>query len=836
MYSVIKKSLAHIVATSVFLILISVYFAPSIFQKKTIQQADMQKAAGMATDVEEYYKKEGGISAWSGMMFSGMPSYQTRFYNNFPNYLNYLEKPIKAIDYTGASMILTALICFYILMCIMDIKHWLAIAGAIAFSFASYNFIIIAVGHITKMYVIAFMPLTIGGIKLLFRKNWLWGIVVFTLGICLSVVNGHIQITYYLFLFCIFLFVGLVVDKFRKKEYLFSVKASGMIVLAIVFAILPSMGSLYINYEASQESTRGQSNLITVKDKEENRRQSPGLDIDYAFSWSYGRSELLTLLIPRAYGGSSIETLDKNSQFYKTYKALGGKLGTTVKAPTYWGNQPFTAGPVYFGAIVCFLFVLGMCVIENPIKWWIASASLFFIFLSLGKNFMLLNEFLFYHLPMYSKFRTPAMALVIPGMTFPLIGFWGLSQILNEKADSKQIKKSLIKSFSVIGGICLLIWIMPTVFLGFNSPTDEQFLSKYPQLIDALIADRCSLASNDALRSFVFILLTSILIFFFLQSKNKKAGLAIVSIGILVLITIDMWGIDRHYLNYKSFASQKLAESYKKTASDEFILRDTSLSYRVLNISRDTFNETNTSFFHKSIGGYHAAKLKRYQELIDHRIINEINTIYSVFQTATSFDELQNVFKNTPTLNMLNAKYIIYHPDKEPLINLQANGNAWFVSKFVFVDNANQEMKALNNINPQQTAIINKDFTKSIKIKNIVPDSTSFIQLVEYKPNYLKYISSTTFDQLAIFSEIYYKNGWKSFIDQKPVEHFRADWALRAMCLPAGRHIVEFRFEPDKYNLFAQISSIASLIILLGFVGILIFQLGKSFRFAMIKK
>lgn len=836
MHSVIKKSLLHIVSITIFLILVSIYFSPSIFQGKVIQQADMQKVAGMATDVDEYYKKEGVMSAWSGMMFSGMPSYQTRFCNDLPNYLNYLEKPIKTIDYTGASMILTALICFYILMCVIGVKQWLAITGAIAFSFSSYNFIIIAIGHITKMYVIAYMPLTVAGIKLLFRKSWLWGIILSTLGIYFSIINGHIQITYYLFLFCVFLFVGFIINEFQQKKYLFSAKVSCVIALSIVFAVLPSIGSLCIDYEASQESTRGQSDLTIVKDGEKNKKQSSGLDINYAFLWSHGVGELFTLLIPNAYGGSSVEILDSNSHFYKIYKSLGGKLGVTVKAPTYWGDQPFTAGPVYFGAVVCFLFVLGLCVIENPIKWWIASATLFFIFLSFGKNFILLNEFLFYHLPMYNKFRTPSMALVIPSMVFPFIGFWGLEQILNEKIDSKQIRKSLIWSFSIIGGICFLVWVIPTIFLEFSSKTDEHYLSNCPILIDALIADRRSLASNDALRSFVFVILTTILIFFFLQSKNKKVGLVIASIGIFILVTIDMWGIDKRYLNDKSFSKQKLAESYKKTAADEFILRDTSLSYRVLNISTDTFNETNTSYFHKSIGGYHAAKLRRYQELIEHRIINEIDIIRSVFQTATSFNELQNVFKNTPTLNMLNTKYIIYHPEKEPLVNPYASGNAWFVSGYVFVDNADQEIEALNNINPQQTAIINKDFVKSIKIKNIVPDSTASIQLVEYKPNYLKYFSSTAFDQFVVFSEIYYKNGWKSYIDDIPVEHFCVDWTLRAMCIYAGQHIIEFRFKADKYNFLARIGSISSLIILLGFIGMLIFKLKENFQFTMIKR
>jgi hypothetical protein len=834
MHFSIKNGLVHIGAIIVFLVLVFVYFAPSVLNEKMIKQVDMQKAVGMATDVDEYYKKTGIISTWSGTMFSGMPSYQTRFYRNSPNYLNYLEKPIKIIDYTGASMILTALICFYILMCTIGVKKWIAITGAVAFAFSSYNFIVIAVGHITKMYVIAYMPLTISGIVLFFKKNWLWGIVFFVLGICFSIINNHIQITYYLILFCVFFSIGLIINKFRKKEYSFILKISLIIMLSIACSILPSLENLHIDYELSRESTRSGSELIISK---KNKKQSSGLDINYAFLWSYGRCELFTLLIPNIYGGSSVEVLDKNSHFYKTYKSLGGKLCDTIQAPTYWGEQPFTSGPVYFGAIVCFLFILGIFVIENSAKWWILLTSLFFIFMSLGKNFMLLNEFLFYHLPMYNKFRTPSMSLVIPSIVFPFIGFYGLSQILNEKVCTKRIKKSLVWSFSIVGGICLLIWIMPTVFFKFTSSVDTQYLSTWPiQLINALIADRVLLASHDAFRSFSFVLLASILVYFFLKLKNKKTGLVLVSVGIFILVTIDMWGINKRYLNDRSFVNKKFDESYKKTEADKFILRDTSLSYRVLNLSVDTFNETNTSFFHKSIGGYHAAKLRRYQELIDHYISSEIGMIKLSFRTISSFYELQqNVFKNIHILNMLNTKYIIFNPDKAPLVNSYACGNVWFVNKYIYVNNADQEIKTLNNIDPFQTAVINKNFSKLIKIKNHVYDSTDFIQLVEYNPNYLKYMSSTISDRIAVFSEIYYKNGWKSFIDGIQTDHFCANWVLRSMCIPSGDHIIEFRFEPDKHNLLAKISSVSSLCILLGFIGIISYKLKRKYRFMMMK-
>ncbi|GHT55719.1 membrane protein [Bacteroidia bacterium] len=821
MNPIVKKSIPHVIAIAIFLILTCIYFAPGIFEGKTLQQGDMQKVSGMAQELYDYYQKEGGKSAWTGSMFSGMPAYHIQIHGNSPNYLSYLEKPVKTIDYGGASMILTALICFYILMCVMGVKRWLAIAGAIAFAFASYNLIIITAGHITKMYVMAYMPLTLAGMILLFRKNLLWGGILSLLGISFSLMNSHIQITYYLTLFCIIFFIGLTINAFLKKETSLWIKSTVILIAAVAISLFPSLAGLYADYEVGQESLRGPSELTTVKDGVE-EKPSTGLDIDYAFNWSYGRGELLTLLIPNAYGGASVETLGKDSEFYKTYRRLGGQVGKEVQAPAYWGTQLFTSGPVYFGAIVCFLFVIGMFVIKSPLKWWIAGASLLFIIMSLGKNFSSINDFLFYHLPMYSKFRTPSMALVIPGLTFPLIGFWGLKRIVGEKVDAKQLKKSLIWALSITGGICLLIWMIPGTFLSFESAHDAQQIPE--QLIGALIDDRKSMASSDAFRSLIFILLAGGLIFFFLQMKNKKTGATVLGVGLLVLITIDLWTVDKRYLNDKSYSKQQVHETYPKTPADEFILQDTSPSYRVLNLTEDPFQGTNTSYFHKSIGGYHAAKLRRYQELINHRIMGEINTIYATFQAAKSVDSLHLIFLKTPTLNMLNTKYLIYQPEQPPLVNPYADGNAWFVDEVKFAANANQEIDALNTINPLKTAVIDEKFAGQV-LKNIPPnDSISSIKLLEYKPNILKYESNTPTEKIAVFSEIYYDHGWKVFVDGKQTDYYRADWTLRAMNVPAGNHTIEFRFEPDTYFRLNMIGSISSLIVLLGFIGVLIYS------------
>jgi hypothetical protein len=822
MNPIVKKSIPHVIAIAIFLILTCVYFAPGIFEGKNLQQSDMQKVSGMTQELSDYYEKEGGKSAWTGSMFSGMPAYHIQIYGYQPNYLFYLEKPVKAIDYGGASMILTALICFYILMCVMSVKPWLAIAGTVAFAFASYNLIIIMAGHITKMYVIAYMPLTVAGMILLFRNNLLWGAILSLLGISFSILNGHIQITYYLALFCLFFFIGLSINAFLKRESSLWIKSTVILVAALIISILPSLGGLYSNYEIGQESLRGPSELTTVKNGVE-EKASNGLDIDYAFNWSYGRGELLTLLIPNAYGGASVETLGRDSEFYKTARSLGAQLGKEVQVPTYWGGQPFTSGPVYFGAIVCFLFVLGMFVIKNPLRWWIAGGSLLFIIMSLGKNYAFINDFLFYHLPMYNKFRTPSMALVIPGLTFPLIGFWGLKQIVDGKVDLRLLRKYIIWSLCIAGGICLFIWLTPSVFLNFESVHDAQY--RMPErLMGALIADRKSMASSDALRSLIFVLLAGGLIFLFLQMKNKKNGATVLGVGLLVLITIDLWTVDKRYLNDKSYSKQKPHESYQKTPADEFILQDKSPSYRVLNIAVNTFNETNTSFFHKSIGGYHAAKLRRYQELIDHRIVGEMNTIISALQSPKNLDSLQLVFLQIPTLNMLNAKYIIYNSEQPPLVNPYANGNVWFVDEVKFVSNANQEIEALNQIYPLKTAVIDEKFADRV-LKNISQnDSVSFIKLVEYKPNTLKYESSSPTEKIAVFSEIYYDHGWKVFVDGKQMDYYRANWTLRAMNVPAGKHTIEFKFEPDTFDRLHIAGVISSLIVLIGVIAVLIYS------------
>lgn len=828
MRNIVEKWGKHVVAIVLFLILSVVYFAPAVFDGKVIRQTDVVKAAGMGESQMGKYEKTaqpGEFSAWSDAMFGGMP-YMGGYGKAAPALPSYelIETPLKNIGYFNASMVLTGLICFYILMCIMGVNWWLAIAGAIAFALASYNIIIIEAGHITKAYVIAYMPVTLAGMVLLFKRKYIWGAVVFLLGTALSISNGHIQITYYLFLLCLFVYLGYVVQCIKNKTYNVLAKATAIMAGCVILAVLPNARHMYAQWDLGQNSIRGATELTTTTPAGE--KISSGLDKDYAFAWSYGKGELLTLLVPNAYGGSSGGRLGPDSELYRELKAKGAQVGKAVQAPTYWGDKSFTSGPVYLGALVCFLFILGMFVIKNPMKWWLFAASVFLIFLALGRNFDAFNDFMFHYLPMYNKFRTVEMALVIPGLVFPVIAIWGLKEILSEKVDDALLKKGLVVSLAITGGLCLILWLMPSLFLDFRSSYDAQY-GMPDWYYNALLIDRASLASSDALRSLVFILLGAALLFWFFTSKNRKKTATFVGIGMAVLMLADLWPVDRRYLNDENFVRQRPEDNYKATVADQAILKDEDPSYRVLNLN-DPFQETNTSYYHHSVGGYYAVKLRRYQELIEHRLQGELTGIIEAFKSAQTAADLMGALASSPSLNMLNTRYIIYNPEQPPLKNPFAFGNAWFVDKVEVVENADAEIAALNTINPLVTAVVDKRFAGDLKGFTPEPDSTATITLDSYRPNRLVYTSKAASEQLAVFSEVYYLPGWKVTINGKPASHFRADWILRAMRVPAGEHQIVFEFKPEGYITAAYIASFSSLLILLLLVGAVGFSLWKA--------
>jgi hypothetical protein len=822
-----KKAIPHLGALLFFFLLTFIYFYPA-FEGKVLQQADVTNYQGMAHELEAYGKPSG----WTGSMFGGMPSYHITGYATGTDFVDYVRNHILGAFQPGtAGPILMLLINAYLLFLILGAPWWLSILGAVAMAFSSYNIIIIEAGHITKAWTLAFVPLLLSGISLLFKQKFWTGFVVFTLGLTFTIGANHLQIAYYTALFCAVLFIGFWIDCIRKKACKRAGLVTGVLIAGTVLALLSSARNLYLNYESGQESMRGKTEL-TPPDEDE-KPVSTGLDKAYVFVWSYGKAETLSLLIPNVMGGSSGGTVGKDSHLYKELKAHGVQVGKTgVQTYTYWGDKPFTSGPVYFGAVVCFLFLFALFVVPKNFKWWLAGATVFFIFLAWGRNFSGFNDWMYYHFPFYGKFRAVETALVIPAFTFPILSVWAIKELITNNIPNNKLVRSLQWSAGITAGICLLLYLLPGTFFRFESAYDAQFQSQMPEwYYFSLLEVRKDLLRADALRSFMFIALSAGVLFVYIQSKNRRKVLPLVAAGLLILVLADLWSVDKRYLNEKKFLSKKnySEQQFPKSVADNIILQDSAPSYRVLNLN-NPFQESRTSYYHKSIGGYHAAKLGRYQDLIDRRLTKEIQSIIASFQTATTRDDLVHVCESCPTLNMLNAKYIIYHPEQPPLVNPHINGNAWFVQSYRFTDTPDDEIAALETLNPKTEAVLDKQFEDQLAGLQIVSDSTASIQMTAYYPDRVEYQSSSAQTGLAVFSEIYYRNGWKAFIDGEQVPVCRADWLLRALIIPAGEHRIEFVFDPDDVQLAGTVTTVFSGLLLLIVIGSLVYALVKLFR------
>ncbi len=792
----IKKIIPHIIAIILFIVASFIYFSP-VLQNKTLHQHDVSMFKGASKEIQDFRDKTGEEPLWTNSMFGGMPAYLISvkypydFFKKIHNIMGLgLTPPV--------NMLFLLLLGFYILLLAFKVDPYLSIAGAFAFALSSYFLIVIGAGHNTKVVAIAYMSPLIGGIVMAYRRKTLLGALIFALFFALQLTVNHLQITYYTFL--IVLVFGLVELYFAFKEKYIKkfLKTTAVLLAAALLAIGANFTNLYLTYDYGKDSIRGKTELTSEK-----QNRTSGLDKDYATAWSYGIAETFTLVVPDIKGGASGGELPKSSETYKLIKNNYGAAyaNKAIKQmPTYWGDQPMTSGPVYVGAIIFFLFVLGLIVVKGPIKWWLLFATILSITLAWGKNFMPLTDLFLDYFPGYNKFRAVSMILVIAEFTMPLLGILALKKIINNEIEKKELFKALKISVGIVGGLVLIFAILPGMFFNFSAPTDQQYLAQgAKEFIDAIRHDRETLLQKDAFRSLIFIIITVAVILAYNFKKLNKTSTYVI---FALLFIIDLWPVDKRYLNNDSFESKhKQKETFQPTPADLQILQDKSLDYRVFNATVSTFNDASTSYFHKSIGGYHGAKLRRFQELIEHQISKQ----------------------NMAVLNMLNTKYFIIPTKEQGAVvqkNPQALGNAWFVKNYKLVDNADQEINALTDFNPAETAIIDKRFKKYLK-EFTSGNNTGTIKLEKYEPNHLIYKSLTDGKRLAVFSEIYYAKGWNAYIDGKLTPHFRVNYVLRAMIIPKGEHKIEFKFEPKAYSVGNTIELLSSILFLLVILGIL---------------
>ncbi len=787
----------------VFFIVVSYLYFNPLLEGKVLEQSDITHFKGMAKEITDFRNATGDEAIWTSQMFGGMPGYLISVL--YPGNVTEFFHTVFRRTFPLAATLILYFIGFYILLLSLNIDKLKSLIGSLAFGFSSYNLIIIAAGHNSKAIALGYLPIVIAGVLMVFREKRLAGVILFSLGLSLEILAGHLQITYYgLLLIGIYGIVELVFA-IKEKAITPFFKSVLFLVAGAIVAVGMNFSRLYTTYEYSKETIRGPSELTS-----NNENKTSGLDKDYVVQWSYGIGETFTLLVPNFKGGASQINPDIDSESYKVLRQKGAQnprqaLGSIVM---YHGNQPSTAGAVYIGAIVVFLFVLGLFVVRGRYKWWLAIATIISIVLSWGGNVMGLTSFLLDYLPLYNKFRAPSMTLVIAQIAMPLLGFIALNDILTGKADQKNWLNGFKWAAIITGGLSLLFALAPGFTGNFSSPYDLR-LQLPDWLIDAAVADRKAALRSDAFRSFIFIALAAAALYTW-HLKKIKTNVFIAVLGLLILV--DLWAVDKRYLNNDNFVSKRDATNpFPEMPVDKAILQDKDLSYRVLPL-QNPFMDARASYYHKNVGGYHAAKLRRYQEVIENNLVPEMQQLVSGLQAGTRPD---SVFSNLPAINMLNTRYLIYDLNQNPIRNNKALGNAWFVNNYKIVENADEEIAALKGLKPQTTTIIDKRFEKFVEGKTFTKDVNGNIILTEYQPNYLKYQAKANSDQLVVFSEVYYDKGWDAYIDGTKVPHFRVDYILRGMVLPAGEHTVEFKFYPKSYYIGNKISLASSILLLL---------------------
>ena len=810
-----KKNIwIHVGMVAAMLVVSLAYFAPAL-GGKAIYQGDTQKFEAMVKETKDYQRKTGVYVHWNSAMFSGMPAYQVGGNPPVKSVFTPLQN-IGTLKFMGlersAGVLFFYLIGFYIALLALGCSPWLSLLGALAFGLGSYNIIIVEAGHITKAWSLAMAAPILAGMVLCLRKakegtkkwkDWLWGGLLFTFALGLQLICNHIQITYYTVIGAVVLGVVYGIQSIVRRYFPQFLTGVGLLVVGAALAFACNARNLMVSQQYAQQTMRG-GNAITVTPEDLYHDGEPasisgkksGLDIDYAFSWSYGIGETYTLLVPGAMGGGSGEPVGKESASYKNFRQ--------EQAPLYWGNQPFTSGPVYFGAIVVFLFLMGLILVKGPERWWLLVATLIAIVMSWGHNLMPVNGWLFDHLPLYNKFRTPSMSLVLANVTMVLLGMLALREFFSKEVPLRRKQLALYISGGVTA-VVLLAGLIVSGSLSFSGAADAQMAPQYGNqwalIQSTFIEDRKALFQSDSWRSLLLVALAvaALWVYLRLSAKNSKAVLpTVVSLVLVVLVTVDLWGVDRRYLNDKNYVSEqqlKLRPDPWDAVIDQYALQFGDQDYRVLNLATNTFNDSKPAAFHHQVGGYSAVKMRRYQDIIDFYISRHINM---------------------QVLNMLNARYVVVQGGQVQR-NPEALGNAWFVEEVREVQNANEEILALNDFNPATTAIVDTSNCR-LSAVNYQSDSTATIAMehqTPYNPDYVKYTSHSATDRLAVFSEVYYEPDWRAYLDGKPAPYLRANYILRAMEIPAGDHVIEFRNEAPLFHRMDKVTLAASIILVL---------------------
>jgi hypothetical protein len=800
----LKAFYTHFFVLVFFVITALTYFNP-VLQGKVIDQSDIRQYTGMAKEQNDFRKKTGEEPYWTNGAFGGMPTYQLGAY--YPH--DYVKETDRLIRFLPrpADYLFLYFLGFYILLCCLKVDYKLAAIGALAFGFSTYLIIILGVGHNAKAHAIGYLPMLLGGIVLVFRKKYLWGFVLTAVAMALEIGANHYQMTYYFMLLVLILGIAYLVDAFRKKRLKHYFTSIGILILAVILGIAANATSLMATKEYADWSTRGKSELTINYDRSP-KENTNGLSKEYITQWSYGITESLNLFVPRLFGGGSQESMGEDSKTFAYVIDKDIPRSTALKyfeiLPMYWGDQPGTSGPAYIGAIIFFLFILGLILVKGRAKWWLLGGTIMSLLLSWGKNFSVLTDLMIDYFPLYDKFRAVSSIQVILELCTPILAILALNVIFNDFVSKTKKLKALKVSFFTVLGFGIMLFLVKGMF-DFSAPGDERLkMTGLEGLPEVLKEDRKAVYNSDLFRSLSYAFLAALAIWFFIKEKIKQ-NVVIVVIG--VLMVFDLVGVDLRYVNSDNFvAKRRMAQPFQKTPVDEEILKDKSV-FRVFDQAAG-FEGAGTSYFHQAISGYHAAKPAGMEDLF-------------YFHIAQG---------NIKVLNMLNVKYVIQQDEEGksyPAVNPEANGNAWFVNKLIEVQSADEEISALKDLEVKNEAVVNTSLFSGINRFNFRKDSLATVALTDYEPNHLTYSSSNSNAGVLVFSEMYYKNGWNAYIDGQLKDHFKVNYVLRALKVPEGQHTIEFKFEPKVIETGSRITLASSIILGLVILGGLGFTLWR---------